>query len=214
MQYYSQDGEDIFLHQNIFKNKSNGFYVDIGAHHPTRFSNTKFFYDMGWTGINIEPIPNSMAVFNRERPKDINLEIAISNEYKRLNFYMFNEPALNSLSKELSEERHNANDSYKIIEIKEIDAVPLSSVLDEHIKKEQSIDFMSIDVEDYELNVLESNNWKKYSPDILIVEILDISSEKELKKSSVHNCIINLGYELIHICKHFSKIYRKIQMKK
>ena len=69
---------------------------------------------------------------------------------------------------------------------------------------------MSIDVEDYELNVLESNDWEKYSPNILIVEILGTSTEEELRKLPVHNFIISLGYELLHICKHYSKIYRKI----
>ena len=56
---FSQEGEDLVL-ARIFEGKKNGFYVDIGAHHPTRFSNTHYFYRRGWSGINIDAMPGSM----------------------------------------------------------------------------------------------------------------------------------------------------------
>ncbi|MCD7914177.1 MAG: hypothetical protein LUG96_02180 [Tannerellaceae bacterium] len=63
---YSQEGEDIVLNF-LFENKEGykGFYVDIGTHHPFRFSNTAYFYKQGWQGINIEPTPGAIEVFNR-----------------------------------------------------------------------------------------------------------------------------------------------------
>ncbi|MFT7246563.1 MAG: hypothetical protein ACI82A_003940, partial [Candidatus Azotimanducaceae bacterium] len=69
---WSQEGEDQIL-RRIFEQQSTGFYVDVGAHHPKRFSNTFLFYKLGWQGINIDAMPGSMALFNRERSRDLNL---------------------------------------------------------------------------------------------------------------------------------------------
>lgn len=73
---YSQEGEDMIL-SRIFGDKKNGFYVDVGAHHPFRFSNTYLFYKRGWLGINIDAMPGSMRLFDRFRKNDINIESAI-----------------------------------------------------------------------------------------------------------------------------------------
>ncbi len=70
---YSQEGEDLIL-QRFFETKENGFYIDVGAHNPTRFSNTFIFYLKGWRGINIEPTPGSKTAFDSVRPKDLNIE--------------------------------------------------------------------------------------------------------------------------------------------
>ena len=104
--YYSQEGEDILL-RRIFEDQTTGFYVDIGAHHPKRFSNTCYFYELGWQGINIDALPGSMKVFKKFRPRDTNLEIAISEKEQNLTYYMFNEPALNGFSKSISERLQN-----------------------------------------------------------------------------------------------------------
>ena len=98
---YSQEGEDMIL-RRLFEKQKTGFYVDVGAHHPKRFSNTFFFYKKGWSGINIDAMPNSMRLFNEIRPRDTNLEIPISDKKQKLKYYMFNEPALNGFSKELA----------------------------------------------------------------------------------------------------------------
>ena len=74
---WSQEGEDMILHR-IFGGKKSGFYVDVGAHHPKRFSNTYFFYCHGWRGINIDAMPGRMKLFNQWRPKDINLEMGVA----------------------------------------------------------------------------------------------------------------------------------------
>ncbi|HWR59941.1 MAG TPA: FkbM family methyltransferase, partial [Thermodesulfovibrionales bacterium] len=96
---YSQEGEDLIL-RRIFSNITNGFYVDIGAHHPKRFSNTYLFYRQGWCGINIDAMPGSMKLFNKFRPRDINLEFAVANGNNKMTYYEFNLPALNSFSKD------------------------------------------------------------------------------------------------------------------
>jgi hypothetical protein len=78
------------------KKKTKGFYIDVGAHHPFRFSNTALFYKKGWQGINIEPDPSLIKNFNKYRTRDINLNFGVANEEKDLNFFIFNEPAFNT----------------------------------------------------------------------------------------------------------------------
>ena len=93
---WSQEGEDMVL-RRIFE-KKNGFYVDVGAHHPIRFSNTYFFYRIGWSGINIDAMPGSMQAFKKSRVRDINLELGVSNHNANLDYYIFNDTALNTFS--------------------------------------------------------------------------------------------------------------------
>ena len=100
--YYSQEVEDIIL-RRIFGDQTKGFYEDVGAHQPKRFYNTCYFYDRGWQVINIDALPGSTRVFQKLRPRDINLEITISEKEQNLTYYMFNEPALNQFSKSISE---------------------------------------------------------------------------------------------------------------
>ena len=101
---YSQEGEDMIL-SRYFDGQLKGFYIDIGAHHPKRFSNTYIFYKRGWSGINIDAMPGSMYEFNKYRSRDINIESAISLEPSELTFNIFKEPALNTFSNELAQYR-------------------------------------------------------------------------------------------------------------
>lgn len=74
---YAIQGEDLILRE-LFEYAKSGFYVDVGAHHPFRFSNTYLFYKVGWRGLNIDAMPNSMKLFNRFRPRDINIECGVA----------------------------------------------------------------------------------------------------------------------------------------
>jgi hypothetical protein len=168
---YSQEGEDVVLNR-FFEKKEDGFYVDIGAHHPHRFSNTYLFYLKGWTGINIDAMPGSMAPFKQSRPRDINLEIPILLERSKMIYYQFNEPALNGFSSKLSEER-NKKTKYRIINEVNLEGLPLCVVLEKYLpNKNMTIDFMSVDVEGLDLEVLKSNDWNKFRPNVLLVELL------------------------------------------
>lgn len=192
---YSQDGEDMILRSfyDDIGGKANGFFVDIGALHPQRFSNTAYFYNLGWKGINIEPTPSAIDLFNTYRTRDINLNIGIAEEASELTFYCFDEPALNSFSKDLSEERAN-NTRYNIIDKKRIPVYPLKDILDKHLPIGQNIDFMSIDVEGLDFQVLKSNNWDKYKPEIILAE--DPINLDNLSSSKVYQFLVNKGYEL------------------
>jgi FkbM family methyltransferase len=192
---FSQEGEDRIL-QRIFENQEKGFYVDIGAHHPQRFSNTYLFYLKGWRGVNIDAMPGSMDEFKHLRPLDINLEFAISNSNQSLIYYQFNEPALNGFSEEISKQRDGIRGEYFITGTKEIQTYRLSEVLDKYLPSEQVIDFMSIDVEGLDLEVLQSNDWCKYRPKLVLVEDLFPFILNKPNESKIFTFMKDKGYDL------------------
>src|SRR5262249_6126797 len=136
---YSQQGEDMILHC-LFQGHGRGFYVDVGAHHPTRYSNTYFFYLRGWRGINIDAMPGSMALFRHVRSEDINVECAIAATRGTRTFYLFNEPAVNGFAPELAE-RWLAEGHFQLIERRELPTLPLAELLDANLPPGQDIDF-------------------------------------------------------------------------
>jgi len=190
---YSQEGEDMIL-RRLFEKQKTGFYVDVGAHHPKRFSNTFFFYKKGWSGINIDAMPNSMRLFDKIRPRDINLEVPISDKKQKLKYYMFNEPALNGFSKDLAEKR-DGKDNYKIISERDMETSTLEKILEKNLPSGQKIDFMSIDVEGLDFQVLKSNNWKRFRPKFMLVEVLG-SSIKEIANSKEYKYLAEFGYKI------------------
>ena len=80
---YAQEGEDRIL-MRYFDGRKKGFYLDVGAHHPKLYSNTYLFYNQGWNGINIDAMPGSMEIFNKQRSRDINIEAAISKNTEKI----------------------------------------------------------------------------------------------------------------------------------
>jgi len=191
---YSQEGEDMILIR-LFENQQSGFYVDVGAHHPKRFSNTYFFYKKGWRGINIDAMPDSMRPFNKIRPRDINIEKPVSDKKQVLTYYAFNEPALNGFSKELSDERANQNNNYHIIFEKDIETSTLTEILDNNLPQNQEIDFLSIDVEGLDFMVLKSNNFEKYKPKVILIEILG-SSLTDIENNEISKYLKGFDYSI------------------
>ena len=169
---YSQEGEDCILNRiyehQVFKDKQTGFFVDVGALHPIQFSNTYKFYKKGWRGINIDALPGSMKAFKQLRSLDVNLEVPISNEKAAIPFYIFKENALNTFSPEVVEER--AKTGSKVERVINVETNTLSNILDQYLPASTKIDFLTIDAEGFDFKVLQSNNWQKYRPDILLLE--------------------------------------------
>ena len=170
---YSQEGEDMVL-RRIFDGKREGFFVDVGAHHPSRFSNTQYFYRRGWRGINIEPNPDAISVFQRCRKSDVNLQYGVAETQGVLKYYRFDEPALNSFDAALVQDRLD-NTSYKVIDTILVPVRRLDEILSEHLSAGQHIDFLTIDVEGLDFEVLKSNNWSLYRPSCVLVEALESS---------------------------------------
>lgn len=190
---YSQEGEDIIL-KKLLGDKPNGFYVDVGAHHPQRLSNTYLFYKRGWRGINIDAAPGSMEPFRRLRPRDINLEVAVAATPRVLTYYMFNDPALNTFDGLLARSRESA--AFRIVECRQMVTRTLAELLSEHMPPSTPIDFMTIDVEGFDLEVLMSNDWNRFAPAFVAVEISG-QSYWQVRESPVYKYLDSLGYELV-----------------
>lgn len=191
---YSQEGEDMIL-KRIFETlgRTNGFYVDVGAHHPQIFSNTYYFYRRGWRGINIDAMPDSMDLFRQRRPLDVNLEMVIADSRRCLTYHAFKEPALNTFSKPLAERYRRQSE---LLFEREMSAMPLAEILDQHLPPGQSIDFLNIDVEGLDYEVLVSNNWSKYRPNIILIEELERITLDRLNESRCYQFLRNQRYAL------------------
>jgi FkbM family methyltransferase len=202
---YSQEGEDLIL-ERFLHDKPNGIFVDIGAHHPIRFSNTYKFYRKGWRGINIDAMPGSMKSFFEVRPEDINLEVAVANDETTLVYYIFNEPALNTFS-EIEAKKKDGLNNYKIIDKIELKTQRLETILDKYLPQNKKIDFLTVDVEGLDFEVLRSNNWGKYKPGFILVEDLQNDLEK-INSNDLYKFMKSNGYKLV--AKTFNTLFFKL----
>tara|TARA_Y100000768_G_C23785274_1_gene589981 strand:+ start:90 stop:788 length:699 start_codon:yes stop_codon:yes gene_type:complete len=179
---YSFGGCDLLINY-IFKNQSKGFYIDIGCQNPIANSNTYLLHKKGWTGMNIDLDQKNIDLFNLSRPNDINLCLALSSSNEIKNLYFYHEgSAVNSLSHELPNYK---NDSPTI---KKIKTHIFNNVLEQYNIK--TIDYLNIDVEGHELEVLKGFNIKKYNPKVISIEYLDLSLKKlEFKNNKIENVL-------------------------
>lgn len=187
---YSQEGEDMVL-RDLFGDKKDGRYVDIGAYDPFRFSNTNYFYELGWTGINIEPSPDGFKKFEIHRKRDQNLNIGIGLEESELVYYRFEEAALNTFDAERVKFLEE-NTSYKSKDSVKVKVRPLSNVL-QQFSLDKEIDFMNIDVEWNEISVLKSGDWTKFRPKVILIEILNFDLET-ITNNPIHLLLKEIGY--------------------
>lgn len=190
---YGQDGEDLILNR-LLDGKSQGFYVDVGAHHPVRFSNTYLFYKRGWSGINIDAMPGSMKNFERVRPRDVNIECGVAVRTGKLKYYRFDESALNTF--DAAEALHKNQYPYRLLDVVEVSVERLDTLLDKYLPSGQRIDFMSVDVEGKDEEVLRSNDWSRYRPRFILAETLRTDMLK-LGECSVVSFLSGVGYKPI-----------------
>lgn len=186
---YSQEGEDLII-ARLLATVRRGFYVDVGSHHPLRFSNTYLLYKKGWHGINIDATPGSMHLFRFFRPRDTNLEIGISSKKGSKNFYIFADPAINTFDKSVV--KRNILAGYSLRDTKTVKTMTLSDVLKQHCIT-RHIDLLTIDVEGLDYQVLISNDWNIFQPTVVVVEVFDTDIEKAIK-SRVSTFLKAKGY--------------------
>jgi FkbM family methyltransferase len=190
---YSQEGEDMIL-RRIFRGQTQGFYVDVGAHHPRRYSNTYCFYRLGWNGINIEPNPDFAAGFRAIRPRDIILQIGVDERAGLLKYYSFNEPALNTFDPELMKSRLT-HPHVNLVETREVEVRTLASIFEAHLPPGMAIDFLTVDVEGLDFAVLRSNDWQRFRPKCVLVEVLGKSLD-QVYGSEISVYMRDRGYDL------------------
>lgn len=166
---WSQGGEDLALLHAIM-GKRNGLFIDVGAHHPSRFSVTRHLYQMGWSGVNVDANQELIDVFKKARPRDINLCVAVGLESKYI-FTIFEEPAISTLDSDWRSKFVNENN--KIAKEVEVEGRKLRSILDD-FQPQKRIDLLSIDAEGSDLQVLQSLEFetleKSRFPEWLLLE--------------------------------------------
>lgn len=165
---YSQFGEDLVL-DALLGCPADGVYVDVGANDPEILSNTRRFHQRGWRGINVEPNTELCGELSRKRSEDINLNIGIAPVAGFLTFYRMDPSTLSTFDK--SAVRDNlAHPGARLVEEVQVAVEPLSQVFDEHLGG-RAVDFLSVDTEGLDLAVLQSNDWQRHRPRIVLVEV-------------------------------------------
>jgi len=174
---YAQSGEDVivdFIFKHILKHDKIT-YFDIGAHHSTYLSNTALFYKMGSTGICVEPDPILHDEIRKARPKDtcLNIGIGFSKDEiitEDLEFFIMSSRTLNTFSRKEAE-RLDQEGTYKIVDKKKIPVVHLHTLFNKYYIP----DFLSIDVEGIDLEILKSIDFSLYRPKVLCIETAEFS---------------------------------------
>lgn len=189
---YSQFGEDLALLQ-YFEGRR-GFYVDVGACHPVRFSNTYLLYERGWSGINVDANPEALDLFRLRRPRDLNLHAVVSNNVGEVEFSLYEESALCRIEVQ-SGAAAQGNSRMPVPRQKmKMTTTTLAQLLANHLSSGQKIDLLNIDCEGHDLAVLTSNDWKRFPPEVIVVE----DWEKTIE-TSISGFLIKRGYELIFL---------------
>ena len=188
---YSQNFEDVLLWRALGKVQG-GFYIDVGANDPELHSVTKAFYDAGWHGINIEPMPSYALPFVEQRPRDINLNCAAGSASGEIVLYEV--PEMNGWASTDPEvaAAHRA-DGYQVVE----NRVPLRTLADicaEHVKGE--IHFLKIDVEGFEGEVLKGMDLQRWRPWVLVIEAT-LPGSRETNHEQWEGLVTPHGYQFV-----------------
>ena len=207
---YSNWGIDMMA-DFIFREKNKGVYIDIGCHHPMINNNTYPLYKRGWNGINIDIDYSAIDSFNFLRSKDTNIEIAVSDTIGNSDlFFYHNRAAKNTLSKEKGLDAK---------QIRSIKTTTLNKIIQESFYKDQKINFLTIDVEGFELNVLRGFDFKKYKPELVVLELIQGGMKEffhqnitNIQNSDIYLYMIKQDYKLVNWI-HDDLIFVPLEMK-
>tara|TARA_B100000941_G_scaffold215975_1_gene158977 strand:+ start:334 stop:1041 length:708 start_codon:yes stop_codon:yes gene_type:complete len=199
---YSISNVDLII-DRLFRNNKKGIYLDIGCNHPIKHNNTYLLYERGWNGINIDLDKTSIDEFKKLRPKDINIQIGVSNYAgNKKVFYYHKRSPLNTLSKKLKEFR-----TKKPTKTFNLQVDTLNNIIKKSKFKNKQINLMSIDIENHEYEALQNFNFKKYKIDLIVTEFTNLSGKKietynlsisDIFKSKIYKLLIKNNYKLIN----------------
>ncbi len=189
---YSCFGEDLFI-KDFFENDNEGYYVDVGSYHPFFWNNTYLLYKKKWNGVNIDANPLSTELFNIARKDDYNFNLAVTNQKKNKIklFYRRKMNVLNTTDESFA--KRNFPNGY---ESKDIECLSLNNILEKTRFKNKIIDFLNVDVENTEKDVLESLNFDIYKPKLICVEIHEENKES-FKNNLTFKFLDEKGYKIV-----------------
>ena len=194
---FSQEGEDLVIDRILkFKNikYKDLFFLDIGAGHPIKYSNTFYFYIRGSKGISIDAFNKNIKLHKVFRPKDISLNLLLGKKSEIKDYYVFNQSELNTISKKRLEELKKYNISPLFSE--KVDQFDSSLFFKENIKDYiNNINFFTIDIEGAEVDVLNSINWEVFKPEIICVEMLSLNFD-DIFEHEVYKILKSKGYNI------------------
>ncbi len=189
---YAQNFEDVLLNR-VFADKEEGYYIDVGAQHPLYDSVTKAFYDRGWHGINIEPVKEYYELLAIERERDLNLNLALGNTESELDFFELEGTGLSTFDRATAE-RLSQEEGYKINSYR-VPVVKLSDILEQHLNCQ--IDFLKIDVEGWEEQVVLGNDWSKFRPTVIVLEAT-IPNSPTRAKTNITEILKEQNYQQVY----------------
>ena len=182
---YAQRGEDLFIFNYMKKKKIvNGTYVDLGAFHPIKYSNTCLLFNNGWSGLNIDLNQTAIDYFDIVRPKDNNICCAISNKEEKIKVF------INSIFSPINTINKTHAKKFNFASKNELSYTVKAKKFNSICKKK--FDFLDIDIEGSDFMVLKSINLKYFKPKLICIEILDINYLIKIKKY-----LIKLNYFFI-----------------
>jgi len=191
---YSQYNEDIIL-RALFHDVKKGFYIDIGANFPTVDSVTKVFYDIGWTGINIEPLTRAYLKLKQSRVRDVNLNLGVGSKVGVASFREYPDLSGHSTFEDSQKDAHKEKSlDYKV------KLTTLNALFETYQVKH--VHFLKIDVEGYEQRVLEGNDWSKNRPEVVCIEANHVSKDwRGVFADHQYTLFINDGLNEYYIAK-------------
>ena len=188
---YSANFEDVILHR-IFGGQAEGFYVDVGAAHPLMENDTKALYDRGWTGINVEPNPALFAELERGRPRDRNLNLALSDAPGELDYFEVVGTGLSTLDP--AEAERCAKGGREVVR-RRVRTATLADVLAD--RPPEVIDVLKVDVEGFEERVLAGNDWARFRPRVIVVEATYPETPRR-RETGIEAMLSGHGYRRAH----------------
>ena len=186
-------GEDLVL-AYVFQSTEMGRYLDVGCYHPDVSSNTRLLHDRGWTGVNIDPNPFMIEACRLARPGDVNLRLAIAGDRGKRPYFVFHEWASSNTLCEAFAKHISATQQVDITSRSEVEVVPLVEIMQRYFR-DRAPDFLNIDVEDLDSEVLCSNDWNRFRPSVVAVEDFEFRVDAPLR-SKIYALLTGHGYKL------------------
>jgi len=194
--HFSQYGEDVILHKLFGSKFANGFYIDVGAHHPFRQSNTAYLWLLGWNGVNVDASKKAIELFRRARPNDQNLWFAVVDEdtaQSQREIMLFSNKEIDlgaTCDPVLAKERGTTRSE-------SVPCISLSKLINDYGEANGGvINFLNIDIEGFDEKAVESIHYWRYLPEVICIEIYE-KNIRNVLGSSACKALESSGYILI-----------------